>query len=1048
MNRITLILLLLGVAWNQPAWSQEPADEAIEEIVVIGSHIKGLDIGGNLPVTTLSKDDLLAVGASSTEELLAAIPQAGGIEFSADEASTSSNSVRGDVASFNLRELGADSTLTLVNGRRMVVHPSSTTVNGVPIHFVNQNTIPTFGIERVEVLRDGASAIYGSDAVAGVVNWVLDSSYEGLEANIRYGGSEGTSLDEATLQIHGGFTLGAGERTNVTFFASGYDRNGMNASDRSYSRSADHTLLAPFRFQGDTSLIDLSSFTPWGQFRAGVADPTSSIGIDGERVQINGANATSSSGQFHYQPAGIFPNASQSGILIDPATGLEIDDGSLTSNSTSTGNGIQVNDLYVSRPLRFDQNSTGRQISGDAKRLNFFGTLTHEFDSGLEFFSEVSFYDANLKTQQAGPQVISDVNNMVVPASSYYNPFGPIGSPNRLAGSNAPAEGYDILIERSRITEAGNRHSNVDTESQRYLVGLRGTWNDWDWESAAYTSFAETNDSGLEVSRSLFYAAVSRTDATAYNPWNGLADSSPESVDFEVDVNRKTETELSGVDFKVSTASLFSMPGGDAGLAFGVEARTEEFDDDRDPRLDGTITFTNPLTMEFFDSDLAGVSATPDVHGDRDVISAYGELVLPLVSPDMAVPLVNALDVQLAVRWENYSDLDDANITKPRIAMAWSPFESFKIRAAYSEGFRAPNLETINLDVLSRFSNNVEDLVRCAAQEAGAVDAGACAETIVSNRFGNSQLEAEESENLSYGFVFQPNFAPDLTVTVDWWEIEQDGIVGLFGRNNHLALDAVLRLDGSFNPAVVRVDPNAQDILDAAAFNAANGTNLAPVGGVRFVEDIFLNLQPRTTEGVDFGLYYDFPDSAWGQFSVDANVAYLRKFDQIPSASVASLLAQIEAVNAQGLTFVSPTDLEAETIGSQIETSASRPKYRGKLALDWRRDAWGAGLLYRYVGKTFDTFVDDSEFIEIDQGLSGSEADEISSFMKVDAFETVSLWGSYRFETGRLEGGSVRVGINNLTDEEPPLVGTSAGYSTSLHTNRGRYWYVSLGYAF
>ncbi|HNP64706.1 MAG TPA: TonB-dependent receptor [Woeseiaceae bacterium] len=1048
MNRITLILLLPGVAWFQPAWSQEPADEAIEEIVVTGSHIKGLDIGGNLPVTTLSKDDLLAVGASSTEELLAAIPQAGGIEFSADEASTSSNSVRGDVASFNLRELGADSTLTLVNGRRMVVHPSSTTVNGVPIHFVNQNTIPTFGIERVEVLRDGASALYGSDAVAGVVNWVLDSSYEGLEANIRYGGSEGTSLDEATLQIHGGFTLGASERTNVTFFASGYDRTGMNASDRSYSRSADHTLLAPYRFQGDTSLNDLSSFTPWGQFRAGFADPTSSIGIDGERVQINGVNATSSSGQFHYQPAGIFPNASQSGILIDPATGLEIDDGSLTSNTTTTGNGIQVNDLYVSRPLRFDQNSTGRQISGDAKRLNFFGTLTHEFDSGLEFFSEVSFYDANLKTQQAGPQVISDVNNMVVPATSYYNPFGPIGSPNRLAGSNAPAEGYDILIERSRITEAGNRHSDVDTESQRFLVGLRGTWNDWDWESAAYTSSAETNDSGLEVSRSLFYAAVSRTDATAYNPWNGLADSSPGSVDFEVNVNRKTKTKLSGVDFRVSTPSLFSMPGGDAGLAFGVEARNEKFDDDRDPRLDGTITFTNPLTMEFFDSDLAGVSATPDVYGKRDVISAYGEIVLPLVSPDMSVPLVNSFDVQLALRWENYSDLDDANITKPRIAVAWSPFESFKIRAAYSEGFRAPNLETINLDVLSRFSNNVEDLVRCAAQEAGAVDAGACAETIVSNRFGNTQLRAEESENVSYGFVFEPTFAPDLTVTVDWWKIEQDGIVGLFGRNNHLALDAVLRLDGSFNPAVVRVDPNAQDILDAAAFNAANGTNLAPVGGVRYVEDIFLNLQPRTTEGVDFGVFYDFPDTAWGQFSVDVNVAYLRKFDQIPSASVASLLAQIEAVNAQGLTFVSPSDLEAETIGSQIETNASRPKYRGRFALDWRRDSWSAGLLYRYVGKTFDTFVDDSEFIEIDQGLSGSEADAISSFMKVDAFKTISLWGSHRFETGRLDGGSIRVGVNNLTDEEPPLVGTSAGYSTSLHSNRGRYWYVSLGYAF
>lgn len=1030
------------------AWSQGTDDDTLEEIVVTGTHIKGVNIAGNLPVTTLSKDDLLAVGAGSTEELLAAIPQAGSIEFGSDEGHTSSNSVRGDVASFNLRELGADSTLTLVNGRRMVLHPSSATVNGVPVHFVNQNIVPTFGIERVEILRDGASAIYGTDAVAGVVNWVLDSSYEGLEANIRYGGSEGTELDETTLQLHGGFALGADKRTNVTFFASAYDRTGMDASDRSYSRTADHTGDAAFEFQGDTSLRDLSTFTPWGQFRAGFADPTSSRGLGGERVTINGSNATSSSGQFHFQPAAIFPNASQSGILIDPATGLEIDDGSLTSTSTSSGNGIRVNPLRVDAPLRFDQNSTGRQITGDAERLNFFGTLTHEFDNGMEFFSEVSFYDSELKTQQAGPLVVSDSNNMVVPATSFYNPFGPVGSPNRIAGSDAPAGGYDILIERSRVTEAGNRSSKADVDAQRLLVGLRGNWGDWDWEAAAYTSAAEADDNAQQISRSLFFASVARTDATAYNPWNGLDDSSPESLDFLVNVNRNTETELSGADFRVSTPSIFTMPGGDAGLALGIESRTEDFNDDRDSRLDGTVTFTNPLSLELFDSDIAGVSATPDVDGSRDVFSAYAELALPLVSPDMEIPLVHALDVQLAVRLENYSDLDDSSISKPRIALAWSPFESFKVRAAYSEGFRAPNLETINLEVLSRFSNNVEDLVRCAAQEAGGVDDVACAETIVSNRFGNSQLEAEESENLSFGFVFEPTFVPGLTITADWWEIDQDGIVGLFGRDNHLALDSVLRLEGSFNPAVVRADPNAQDVADAAAFNAANGTNLAPVGGVRFVEDTFLNLQPRETAGADFGVFYDFPESAWGSFSIEANVAYLRKFDQIPSAAVESLLAQIGAVNAQGLTFVSPSDLESETIGSQIEVSSRRPKYRGRLALDWRNDAWAAGLLYRYVGKTFDTFVDDSEFIEIDQGLSGSEADAIRSFMKVDTFETINAWGSYMFESGRLEGGSVRLGVNNLTDEEPPLVGTSAGYNSQIHSNRGRYWYLSLGMKF
>ncbi len=207
--RRAVLAAAVGAVCGNGAIAQEQDDEPLEEIVVTGSHIRGADVSGNLPVTTLDKDDLLAVGAGSTEELLAAIPQAGSVEFNSDEGATSSNSVRGDVSSFNLRDLGPDSTLTLVNGRRMVLHPSSATVNGVPIHFVNQNTIPTFGINRVEVLRDGASALYGSDAVAGVVNWVLDDEYEGFEASVRYGASPGTTAGDFGIHFKAKCTSGS-----------------------------------------------------------------------------------------------------------------------------------------------------------------------------------------------------------------------------------------------------------------------------------------------------------------------------------------------------------------------------------------------------------------------------------------------------------------------------------------------------------------------------------------------------------------------------------------------------------------------------------------------------------------------------------------------------------------------------------------------------------------------------------------------------------------------------------------------------------------------
>lgn len=204
-------------------------DEAIDEVVVVGSQIQGADTAGSLPVTVMGSDDLDAIGVSSTEDLLRSLPQAGEIDFNSDETGTSSNNVRGDIASLNLRGLGADATLSLLNGRRMVMHPGSQTTNGVPTHFVNLNTVPSMGVKRIEVLRDGAAALYGSDAVAGVVNTVLDTDYEGFEVGVRYGASEGTSLDEATIRLRGGLDFNGGA-TNLTFFASIFDRNGLRCS--------------------------------------------------------------------------------------------------------------------------------------------------------------------------------------------------------------------------------------------------------------------------------------------------------------------------------------------------------------------------------------------------------------------------------------------------------------------------------------------------------------------------------------------------------------------------------------------------------------------------------------------------------------------------------------------------------------------------------------------------------------------------------------------------------------------------------------------------
>ncbi len=186
--------------------------EPVEEIVVTGSHIQGAAAAGVLPVTVRSSEDIAAVGVLTADQLIASLPQAGGQNFNNEQQGP--NQARGDVASANLRGLGSGNTLVLLNGRRMVMHPTTQQEDGVPVQIVNVNTIAPSAVSRLELLRDGAAAIYGADATAGVLNYVLDSDFEGLQIGGRYGFSEGTDFDETSFDVKSGFSLNEGRTSH------------------------------------------------------------------------------------------------------------------------------------------------------------------------------------------------------------------------------------------------------------------------------------------------------------------------------------------------------------------------------------------------------------------------------------------------------------------------------------------------------------------------------------------------------------------------------------------------------------------------------------------------------------------------------------------------------------------------------------------------------------------------------------------------------------------------------------------------------------------
>ncbi|HVY87694.1 MAG TPA: TonB-dependent receptor plug domain-containing protein, partial [Hyphomonadaceae bacterium] len=478
----------------QPAASSEEDNAARDVVVIVGSQIAGAKPTDALPVTVIGRSDIEAIAQTSGDELFRSIPQLGDVGFNTSRTIGSVNDARGDTASINLRALGTGNTLVLLNGRRMVNHPGTQSENLVPVVTVNTNAIPVAGIERVEVLLDGASAIYGADAVAGVVNTVLKKNFDGLAAEINYGGEDGVSATEFSGSLEFGINS-PDKRTNLSILASYYSRDPIYASERPFTANADLRSRLPAVWAADptasAAFNNTSLTSAWGifdRFSAG-------------NVTVNGTAISNAAGQFHLQPSSL------------PGCLAQLQ-GNICFASTST------------RPqdLRYNVNDVTTTQNG-VDRYNLFAFLNHQMENGVEFFGEAGFYLADSLGYREEAPMLGAVP-IVIPASNFYNPFGPVGSPNRLAVTNAPAQGLDLVLgsltgtSAYRPIDAGPRRTEVENLSSRFLAGLRGDWEGWEWESALLYTKANTDDAENRVSNTLFQQALARSTPDAYNPFN------------------------------------------------------------------------------------------------------------------------------------------------------------------------------------------------------------------------------------------------------------------------------------------------------------------------------------------------------------------------------------------------------------------------------------------------------------------------------------------------------------------------------------------------
>jgi outer membrane receptor protein involved in Fe transport len=1044
-----------SVAQSQPARSTPaaaPGDETVklEAFTVTGSNVKRLEVEKVLPVTVFDAAQIEVRDASQPSDLLTALPQVTGLP--GNETATLGATARGDNASVSLRGIPSSNTLVLLNGRRVAPHPISQGEAGVPTLSTNINTLPNRGLDRVDVLRDGASSVYGTDAVAGVVNFATLRHFRGTEIALRFGETRYRDGQEyrATLTHGLDFAKAKGRAMIVADF---YHRNAMYSRDRAFSGEADHSNLAPPPWNIPNTA---TSATAAGDFNARSATTEFGnylLGTITARDQFG--NVTGFAGA---RPTGVPASlAATSGLFVlqPTATG-----GVAFGTATPPRAGV-THDFYWN-------NNAYRVIQPKTARTNVFATADYDLTDRVTAFIDASLYQAQSVTYREPDGITQSTDGfIIVPETNPFNPFGtrfwsPTGAPNTDGTPRLTGTPSAVSITNKRLTDLATRTDWVDTNVYRGVAGLRGKLLDsWNWEAALLWSRARVieNEEGPDR-KSLLIAAINQTDPTkAFNPFtrtfavqNGSLVvtgpyQNPDSVTstFRSSFIRNGITKLGSGDFRAS-GDVFPLWGGNKiGGAFGGEFRYEGYDDYRPP-----FAGLNPpgSGLDLTSNDFLGFSPNSDTHGNRHVAALYAEAVVPLVGREFTLPFVRSLELSASARYESYTDFGDT--TKPKYGVAWRPLTWMMVRGSYNEGFHAPNLAQLFTGTLIRTVTGSTDSYRSTVT--GLITDGPSNRRSVAS--GNRSLRPETATGKSAGIVVDVPAIKGLSVSIDYWEIRQKDVIASGGgiADDTAALlaatQAALAAGQSINsidlgsgtanyqgdPSVVRLPVTQADRDAFAAYNArqAAGNQRAAVGSIDILRTSYFNKSQQFVNGFDFDVNYRLPQFAAGQFTFNTSWTYLNDFHAYTAAGARR------------------TEYRS---GNSTNVGGATPIWRGSSTVTWRKKQWGAGLGMYYIGRFTDVNATTTQAVWDSLG-NPSYIQPIfnngaySYRYVVHDSKSYNVFVSYRIQAQNrwLNQTSLRLGVNNLFDAQPPLSADSRGYEPSLYNvmARGRTYSLQI----
>ncbi|QSX38496.1 TonB-dependent receptor domain-containing protein [Shewanella sedimentimangrovi] len=783
--RLALIAGTAATAFSIPAvFAAEEGADKVERIEVTGSRLKRTDLETATPITTVSAEQIASLGVQDMGEFL----QSTSVMSGSPIATTTNNGGNGD-AYVELRGLGSSRTLVLVNGRR----PVSSDMQGIPASM----------IERVEILKDGASATYGADAVAGVVNIITKRDYDGVEFN---------------AQTKQNFDVDAGTQTSFSILAGKKFDNGHFVVNVDYVKQDE-------AYQGDVKDVDFLQY-PWN-----VYDPESFAqnglippGMEGENSFEAGSGSIPCGNFYLFSTSGSWTNGSCRDAG-DVGSGLAtLDDMRKFSGATDTYNYNPVN--YLQTPY---------------EKLNFYVDGSFELNDSVTISSETRInkrtsrqelaavpYDTQYDPAYTVYDPVSGREYQGISKDNFYNPFG-----------------EDVKRSRRRMLEGGRSFEQDILRAQQVIaaeIALNDTWTlDLDYNYGV--DLTQSTDFGQLYGPNLAKAlgpsfmdengnVVCGTaespigDCVSLNLFGGAGTITQEMLDYI------TAPLVDSYNYKLETftaflgGELFEMPAGSVSGGFGYEYRAEKLESQVDSGK--------------FMEQVSG-NKSKGTNGSFYVNSLFAEFRIPLLE---GLPGVERLEMPVGIRYDNFNTFGSA--TTYQTGLEWSVFDGLLVRGTYGTVFRAPTIGNLYSPGGDSFPQGTDPCrignwanlsadaqSRCMADGVPAGGLNNNDQQQIAKVGGNPDLQPEEGDTMTVGIAYSPDFIEGLGITLDYWAVDIDNVI--------TTIDPIDSLEACYVGGLTELCANVNRKGD---------------GVIDFIEARNTNLARMTAKGVDFEASY------------------------------------------------------------------------------------------------------------------------------------------------------------------------------------------------